>query len=66
MNKRTALPIVIACTALGCGSESGGEGPDFSVPAYSGTTPSTTTAPAAGQNPGAPVAPVGQAGQGRV
>src|SRR4051794_38603036 len=73
MNKRTALPIVIACTALGCSApDTGGEGPDFSVPAFSGTTPNTATAPGAGQNASNPAsqgnaaAPGTPNGQGRV
>jgi hypothetical protein len=64
MTKRTARPIVIACLALGCGSESGGQGPEpFSVPPF-GATPSTATAPAAGQNRGNAVSPGGTVGQG--
>jgi len=65
MTKRTALPILIACTALGCSSESSDQGRDTFVPAFGGTTPNSATAPAAGQNASNPAAPGGPGGQGR-
>src|SRR5688572_29421175 len=55
MTNRTALPIMIACAALGCGSESGDQGPE--VAEFSGTLPSAGTPPATSQNPLTPASP---------
>jgi len=67
MTKRTALPIGIACIALGCGPAGGGqESESFELLPFGGMTPNTATAPAAGQNRGNPVAPGGLVGQSGV
>jgi hypothetical protein len=65
MTKRTALPIVIACIALGCGAESDGpESESFSLQPFG--NPGTAPAPAAGQTPRSAVSPGGPVGQGGV
>lgn len=55
MTKRTALPLVIAFTALGCGAEN--DDSDNFLPAYGGTTPNSASTPGASQNPSNPAAP---------
>src|SRR5262245_24677044 len=61
MTKRTALPILIAFTALplailGCSAPADDEG---TAPLPFGGTPSTVTAPNLPQNPGNPASPGG-------
>jgi hypothetical protein len=71
MNKTIALPIVIACTVVGCGSADSGGGsdiPEFGSGPVNGVSPGFT-APGVTPTPGAPGAPgvatpLGTEGQG--